>query len=110
MELAALLLACEDEHVYCASIMTGYGTFTLKKQIPRWLVQHPKVRALHQAPKEWGGEVRSKLTVLFFYIFSIVLMPNNAKPCFKVFSVREASFKRLNFTFSSSAFKIGQCS
>ena len=38
MELAALLLACEDEHVYCASIMTGYGTFTLKKQIPRWLV------------------------------------------------------------------------
>jgi len=56
MELAALLLACEDEHVYCASIMTGYGTFTLKKQIPRWLVQHPKVRALHQAPKEWGGE------------------------------------------------------
>lgn len=56
MELAALLLTCEDEHVYCASIMTGYGTFTLKKQIPRWLVQHPKVRALHQAPKEWGGE------------------------------------------------------
>jgi len=56
MELAALLLACEDEHVYCASIMTGYGTFTLKKQIPRWLVQHPKVRVLHQAPKEWGGE------------------------------------------------------
>ena len=56
MELAALLLACEDEHVYCASIMTGYGTFTLKKQIPRWLVQYPKVRALHQAPKEWGGE------------------------------------------------------
>jgi UPF0115 protein CGSHiEE_06030 len=36
--------------------MTGYGTFTLKKQIPRWLVQHPKVRALHQAPREWGGE------------------------------------------------------
>ena len=56
MELAALLLAWEDEHVYCASIMTGYGTFTLKKQIPRCLVQHPKVRALHQAPKEWGGE------------------------------------------------------
>lgn len=32
MELAALLLACEDEHVYCASIMTGYGTFTLKNK------------------------------------------------------------------------------
>lgn len=56
MELAALLLACENERVNCASIMTGYGTFTLKKQIPRWLVQHPKVRALHQAPREWGGE------------------------------------------------------
>ena len=55
-ELAALLQACVDEHVYCASIMTGYGTFTLKKQIPRWLVQHPRVRALHQAPKEWGGD------------------------------------------------------
>lgn len=55
-ELAALLLACENEHVDCASIMTGYGTFILKKQIPRWLVQHPKVRALHQAPREWGGE------------------------------------------------------
>ena len=55
-ELAALLLACENEHVDCASIMMGYGTFTLKKQIPRWLVQHPKVRALHQAPREWGGE------------------------------------------------------
>ncbi|PJG85732.1 endonuclease SmrB [Conservatibacter flavescens] len=55
-ELAALIQACESEHVYCASIMTGYGTYTLKRQIPRWLVQHPKVRALHQAPKEWGGE------------------------------------------------------
>ena len=55
-ELAALILACEREHVYCASIMTGFGTRTLKDQIPRWLVQHPKVLALHQAPKEWGGD------------------------------------------------------
>lgn len=55
-ELAALLQACVDEHVYCAAIMTGYGTFTLKKQIPRWLVQHPRVRALHRAPKKWGGD------------------------------------------------------
>lgn len=55
-ELAALLQACEKEQVFCASIMTGYGTYTLKRQIPRWLVQHPKVRALHQAPKQWGGE------------------------------------------------------
>ncbi|AKO45776.1 endonuclease SmrB [[Haemophilus] ducreyi] len=55
-ELAALILACEREQVYCASIMTGYGTRTLKEQIPRWLVQHPKVIALHQAPKQWGGD------------------------------------------------------
>ena len=56
LELAALIQTCEKEHLYCASIMTGYGTYTLKRQIPRWLVQHPKVRALHQALKEWGGE------------------------------------------------------
>ncbi|MDO4626829.1 MAG: endonuclease SmrB [Pasteurellaceae bacterium] len=56
IELASLIQACENEHIYCASVMTGYGTFTLKRQIPRWLVQHPRVRALHQAPKEWGGD------------------------------------------------------
>ena len=56
LELAALIQTCEKEHLYCASVRTGYGTYTLKRQIPRWLVQHPKVRALHQAPKEWGGE------------------------------------------------------
>lgn len=56
VELASLILACEREHIRCASIMTGYGTHTLKKQIPRWLVQHPKVIALHQAPREWGGD------------------------------------------------------
>ncbi|MDU8923794.1 endonuclease SmrB [Pasteurellaceae bacterium LIM206] len=56
LELAALLQACVDENVFCASVMTGYGTYTLKRQIPRWLVQHPRVRALHQAPKEWGGD------------------------------------------------------
>lgn len=56
LELASLLVTCEKEHIYCASVMTGYGTYTLKRQIPRWLVQHPKVRALHQAPKEWGGD------------------------------------------------------
>lgn len=55
-ELASLIMACEREGVYCASIMTGYGTRALKYQIPRWLVQHPKVLALHQAPKEWGGD------------------------------------------------------
>ncbi|WP_386692902.1 MULTISPECIES: endonuclease SmrB [unclassified Lonepinella] len=56
LELASLIQACENDNIFCASIMTGYGTFTLKNQIPRWLVQHPKVRALHQAPREWGGD------------------------------------------------------
>lgn len=55
-ELASLILACEREGIYCVSIMTGYGTRALKHQIPRWLVQHPKVIALHQAPREWGGD------------------------------------------------------
>lgn len=55
-ELASLIMACEREQVYCASIMTGYGTRALKNQIPRWLVQNPKVIALHQAPREWGGD------------------------------------------------------
>ena len=63
LELAALIQTCEKEHLYCASVMTGYGTYTLKRQIPRWLVQHPKVRALHQAPKEWGGEAAILLLI-----------------------------------------------
>ncbi len=56
MELASLIMACEKEQVFCASIMTGYGTYALKRQIPRWLVQHPKVMAIHQAPREMGGD------------------------------------------------------
>lgn len=55
-ELASLIMTCEREGIYCASVMTGYGTRALKYQIPRWLVQHPKVIALHQAPREWGGD------------------------------------------------------
>lgn len=55
-ELASLILTCEREQIYCASIMTGYGTRALKYQIPRWLVQHPKVIALHQAPRTFGGD------------------------------------------------------
>lgn len=55
-ELASLILACEKENIDCACVMTGYGTYTLKRQIPRWLVQHPKIIAIHQAPKEWGGD------------------------------------------------------
>lgn len=63
LELAALIQTCLKERLYCASVMTGYGTYTLKRQIPRWLVQHPKIRALHQAPKEWGGEAAILLLI-----------------------------------------------
>ncbi len=62
-ELAALLQACVNENAFCACVMTGYGTFTLKKQIPRWLVQHPRVRALHQAPRQWGGDAAMLILV-----------------------------------------------
>ncbi|MGO1328199.1 MAG: endonuclease SmrB [Idiomarina loihiensis] len=54
-ELAALLLACEREHIDCCCIMHGHGSGKLKQQLPHWLVQHPHVRAFHQAPLEWGG-------------------------------------------------------
>ena len=36
--------------------MTGFGPRAVKDQIPRWLVQHPKVLALHQAPRQWRGD------------------------------------------------------
>ncbi|MBK5072262.1 endonuclease SmrB [Budviciaceae bacterium CWB-B4] len=54
-ELGALIAACRREHVHCACIMHGYGTYVLKQQTPLWLAQHPDVMAFHQAPKEFGG-------------------------------------------------------
>ncbi|EKE82751.1 endonuclease SmrB [Idiomarina xiamenensis] len=55
-ELAALLASCERELVACCSIMHGYGEGVLKQRVPHWLVQHPLVRAFHQAPQAWGGD------------------------------------------------------
>lgn len=55
-ELAALLIACEKERIDCCCIMHGHGSGKLKQQIPHWLVQHPLIRAFHQAPREWGGD------------------------------------------------------
>lgn len=55
-ELAAMLAACEKELVQCCSVMHGHGTGILKKQLPHWLIQHPAVRAFHQAPKAFGGD------------------------------------------------------
>ncbi|QIR15006.1 endonuclease SmrB [Shewanella aestuarii] len=56
LELAALIQACIKQNSLCCCVMHGYGTGILKQQIPMWLVQHPKVKAFHQAPKEWGGD------------------------------------------------------
>lgn len=54
-ELAALLHACSRQHVECCAVMSGHGKGILKENLPHWLVQHPAVRAFHQAPAEYGG-------------------------------------------------------
>lgn len=56
LELAALIQACVKQNSICCSVMHGYGMGILKQQLPMWLAQHPKVKAFHQAPKEWGGD------------------------------------------------------
>ena len=47
---------------------------------------------------------------LWYYMRSSVLIPSNDKPCLMVFAVNAASFKRLCFTCSSSATRIGHAS
>lgn len=47
---------------------------------------------------------------LLYYMRSRVLIPSSDKPCLMVFAVNAASFKRLCFTCSSSATRIGQAS
>lgn len=54
-ELGALIAACRQEHIQCASVLFGHGKHILKKQTPLWLAQHPDVLCFHQAPKEFGG-------------------------------------------------------
>lgn len=55
-EVAALLSACQKEQVSCCAIMSGHGRGILKENLPHWLVQHPAVRAFHQAPPHHGGQ------------------------------------------------------
>ncbi|MBT42373.1 MAG: endonuclease SmrB [Idiomarina sp.] len=55
-ELAAMLKACEQQLIECCCIMHGHGSGKLKQQVPHWLIQYPRLRAFHQAPKEWGGD------------------------------------------------------
>ncbi len=55
LELAALISACKKRDVKCACIVTGIGERILKHKVPHYLVQHPDILAMHQAPLEYGG-------------------------------------------------------
>ena len=55
-ELAALIHACKKQHYYCACIVHGIGERVLKHKVPQYLVQHPDILAIHQAPLEYGGK------------------------------------------------------
>ncbi|WP_417658492.1 endonuclease SmrB [Pseudidiomarina sp.] len=54
-ELGALLRACVKQQIECCAVMSGHGKGILKENLPHWLVQHPAVRAFHQAPAAYGG-------------------------------------------------------
>mgnify|MGYP000362636581 CR=1 FL=1 len=55
-ELAGLIHECKKQHYYCACVVHGIGGGILKHKIPQYLVQHPDVIAMHQAPLEYGGK------------------------------------------------------
>lgn len=55
-ELAALIHSARKELIDCVNIMHGFGQGVLKAALPHYLVQHPHVRAFHQAPLEYGGQ------------------------------------------------------
>jgi DNA-nicking Smr family endonuclease len=55
LEIAALIVAAQKQHVHCICIVHGIGTYILKQSVPSWLVQHPAILGFHQAPLEWGG-------------------------------------------------------
>ena len=55
-ELAALIHTARKELIDCVCVMHGFGQGVLKAALPHYLVQHPHVRAFHQAPLEYGGQ------------------------------------------------------
>ncbi|NMH59535.1 endonuclease SmrB [Alteromonas ponticola] len=55
-ELAALIYTARKELIDCVSVMHGKGYGILKSALPHYLVQHPQVKAFHQATKEYGGQ------------------------------------------------------
>lgn len=54
-ELSALVDTARRELIDCICIVHGIGEGVLKNALPHYLVQHPFVRAFHQAPLEYGG-------------------------------------------------------
>ena len=54
-ELAAIINACIQEKVTCASIIHGHGKHILKEKVPQWLAQHPNIIAFHSPPSSHGG-------------------------------------------------------
>ncbi len=54
-ELVSMIFLAQRQHIACISILHGVGTGVLKRSLPHYLVQHPKVQAFHQAPLEYGG-------------------------------------------------------
>ena len=57
-ELIALITECKKQHYQCACVVHGIGEYILKQKVPHYLVQHPDVLAMHQAPLEFGGKGR----------------------------------------------------
>lgn len=71
-ELAALIHTARKELIDCVCVMHGFGQGVLKAALPHYLVQHPHVRAFHQAPLEYGGQ--AALLVLLD-----IPLPNNKR-------------------------------
>ncbi|WP_017445650.1 endonuclease SmrB [Gayadomonas joobiniege] len=56
LELAEMISQARKFHSPCICIVHGKGSGILKEKCPAWLMQHPDVIAIHQAPLEWGGD------------------------------------------------------
>jgi len=56
IDLADLIENCKRHHIACACVVHGVSGGILKRKVPHYLLQHPDVAALHQAPLEWGGQ------------------------------------------------------
>jgi DNA-nicking Smr family endonuclease len=54
-DLAAAIQLALHDNLTCVCVIHGVGNGVLRQQVPMWLAQHPRVRAFHQAPLEWGG-------------------------------------------------------